>query len=444
MRAMSTCRSATRVLTLAVALASGAFTEPALAELDAQEAQMGRRLREHEAELWQRLQRWVAINTGSHNLEGLEQLAREIGAALEALGFEVERRPGEPIDYPGGARDTGPVLLAHRPGPKGAPRWLLSGHLDTVFERSSPFQTLGEVQDGRARGPGAADMKGGLVVMLSALEELRASGDLERADWRVLLVSDEELGSLASRPLIEAAARTSDLGFVFESAREDGSMVRSRRGLGQFIVRVEGVAAHAGSAHRDGRSAIVALARKVLAIESLTDYRRGITLNTGIFRGGSKRNIVPGYAEAWIDLRYDDPAAGRQIRERIEAIAAQTHVAGTHTSVWGSLHRPPKLESEATRALLEQHARVAHDLGLDPREPLHAGGGTDGSLMAAVGLTTLDSMGVRGGGAHTPDEFVVVSSLAERAALTAILWRRLLDRHPEQAAGLLDSAGGDR
>ena len=412
------------------------LTAPArtIAQLSGAERQLRARVESRAPQLWGMLERWVALNTGSHNLEGLERFAAELSEQLTALGFEVELRPGEPIAYPDGARPTGPVLRARRAGPAGAPRLLLSGHLDTVFEPGSPFRALGPVVDGRASGPGAADMKGGLVVMLAALEALTRAGDIDGADWSVLLVSDEELGSLASRPLIEAAAREADYGFVFESARTSGAMVRSRRGLGQLILSVEGVAAHAGSDHRSGRSAIAELARQIVAIEALTDYARGVTLNTGIVRGGTKRNVVPDSAQAWIDLRYDTPELGQQIVERIEALAASPRVPGTRTRVWARLHRPPKPETPATRELLARHADVARALGADPPPPVHAGGGTDGSLMAAVGLPTLDSMGVRGGRAHTDGEFVVADSLAERAALAAILWRRLI----------LDSGTGGR
>ncbi len=430
---------ATAGLWLALALcAHAAPWRVALADADAALGPGERALRAgieaRAAELWDTLGRWVTLNTGSHNLDGLDAFADQLGERLAGVGFEVEKLPGPGIEYPDGVQATGPLLRARRPGPAGAPRLLLSGHMDTVFEPASPFQMLGPVVEGRASGPGAADMKGGLVVMLAALEALDRAGELGGADWTVLLDSDEELGSLASRPLIEEAARAADYGFVFESARPGGAMVRSRRGLGQLILTVEGVAAHAGSDHRRGRSAVAELARQIVAIEALTDYERGVTLNAGVIRGGTKRNVVPERAQAWIDLRYDRPELGAEVIERIEALAAAPRVPGTRTRVWARLHRPPKAATAATLELLERHAAVARALGAPAGPPVHAGGGTDGSLMAAVGLPTLDSMGVRGGRAHTDREFLVAGSLVERAALAAILWRRLI----------LDSAPGGR
>jgi glutamate carboxypeptidase len=384
------------------------------AELDLAERAIAASAQADPGAMRRQLERWVAINSGSHNAAGIARMQAELRRELEALGFAVESVDGESL------------VRARRPGPAGSQRLLLIGHVDTVFEPGSGFDALAPTENGRAVGPGAADMKGGLVVMLRAIWTLARSGDLARASWTVVLNSDEELGSPASRALLQAEARAADLGFVFESVQEDGAMVRSRRGVGEFELEVEGVAAHAGSAHEEGRSAILELAHQVIALEALTDRARGVSVNTGTIRGGSKRNVVPAHASARIDVRFDDARAGEELRARIEALTAQTHVPGTRARIRGALHRPPKLATPATDALLARHAEVARDLGVDLPPPIHAGGGTDGSLTAAVGLPTLDSLGVRGGRAHTHAEFAVQDSMAERAALAAILWRRLI------------------
>jgi glutamate carboxypeptidase len=402
----------------------------ARAELDAVEREISAYARAHAGAMRETLARWVAINSGSRNAAGIAQLQVELRRELEALAFAVE------------GLEEGSLLRARRPGPTGSPRILLIGHVDTVFEPGSESDALpgtgsgalAEAGDGRASGPGAADMKGGLVVMLHALRALAASGDLGRASWIAILNSDEELGSPGSRAMIEAEARAADLGFVFESVQADGAMVRSRRGIGEVQLEIEGVAAHAGSAPEEGHSAILELAHKVIALEALADPARGLSVNTGTIRGGSKRNIVPEQASALIDLRFDDPQSGAELLARIEALAAQPSVPGTRTRIRSQLHRPAKPATPATDELLARHAQVARDLGLAAPAPVHAGGGTDGSLAAAVGLATLDSMGVRGGRAHTREEFVVLESLPERAALAAILWRRLID-------GRLDAPG---
>ncbi len=385
------------------------------------------------------LDEWVDQNTGTFNIEGLRAFSQRLLKPLEELGFTVRSERGPELDIPGRGRfETGPLITAHRPALEGQgnpAHFLLVGHYDTVFEPDSPFQQfrLSAESPGRATGPGIVDMKGGIVVMLAALRVLEQSGDLGAAEWTVIFNADEEIGSLGSRARIEEAARRATTGFVFEAAYEGGVMVRSRRGLGQFYLTVEGVAAHSGSAHQKGRSAIREIVEKVRLIEALTDYKRGINLNVGTLRGGTKRNIVPFHAEAWVDLRYDTPELGREVRAEIEEISGRTFVEGTTTELWGTLHRPPKIETEAVRELLEKHAEVAEAMGVRPPEPVHAGGGTDGSLMGAVGLPTLDSMGAEGGDAHTDREFIEIDSLTRRAAIAAILMRRLaLERKAPQ------------
>ncbi len=270
--------------------------------------------------------------------------------------------------------------------------------------------------------------------MLYALGALAGSGDLARADYTVLVNSDEEIGSLGSRARIEAEARHAQVGFVFEPARETGEMARSRSGVGQFHLSVEGVASHVATSQRDGRSAIVALAKKVIAVESLTDYQRGIILNVGTISGGTKRNIVPAHAEAWIDVRYDEIEQGNEVQRALERIAITNDGADTSAKLWGMLHRPPKPVTPEVTKLLDAHRRLSARLGYGSPESAHSAGVTDGSITAAAGLPTLDSMGVRGGGAHTDAEYVELASLSERATLAAILLRHLTREAPEAPA----------
>lgn len=328
---------------------------------------------------------------------------------------------------------TGPILVGRRAVRASARatkhRFLVSGHYDTVFEPDHPFRgwRLDPHDPTRAIGPGATDMKGGLVILFSALEALATTGDLDRASWTVVLVADEEIGSLGSRPWIEAEAREATAGFVFESAPPSGAMTRSRRGLGQFHLAVRGRAAHAGSGHREGRSAILALAHKVIEIEALTDEAAGLTVTVGTIEGGTKRNIVPERAAAWIDVRYDRPEQGESIAQRLARIASNPHIEGTQATLWGTLHRPPLVDTPASRRLLDLYAEASRRAGVVLPAAEHSGGGTDGSLMAGVGLPVLDSMGARGGETHSDREFVILESLDERSLVTALFWRRLLE-----------------
>ncbi len=431
-------RSVTGVLALVALVAPVAlFARPARAELDAEDVEIRVLLGEQQPEMETLLADWVERNTGTWNTPGLEAFAPLVAERLAALGFELSVEPGVPLEYPDRKEArTGPLIVAERKAqiaPERARHFLLLGHSDTVFEPDSSFQKYAPDPRNprRAVGPGVIDMKGGLVVMLYALRALAESGDLARADFTVLVNSDEEIGSLGSRPRIEAESKRAQLGFVFEPSREGGEMARSRSGVGQFHLSVEGVASHVATSQRDGRSAIIALAKKVIAIESLTDYDRGIILNVGTISGGTKRNIVPEHAEAWIDVRYDEIGQGREVQRQLERIAMTNDGAGTSAKLWGRLHRPPKPETPAVMQLLAVHRELAAALHFATPEAVHSAGVTDGSIMAAAGLPTLDTMGVRGGGAHTNEEYIELASLSERATLAAIMLRKLAREAPE-------------
>ncbi len=417
---------------------AGLLALPARAELDAEDVEIRVLLGEQQPEMEKLLADWVDQNTGTWNTAGLEAFAPRVAEALQAIGFEVKIEPGVALEYPDrkDAR-TGPLIVAQRKAqiaPERARHFLLLGHTDTVFEADSSFQKYSPdpVNPRRALGPGVIDMKGGLVVMLYALRALAESGDLARADFTVLVNSDEEIGSLGSRPRIAEEARRAQLGFVFEPAREGGEMARSRSGVGQFHLSVEGVASHVATSQRDGRSAIVALAKKVIAIESLTDYDRGIILNVGTISGGTKRNIVPGHAEAWIDVRFEEAEQGREVQRALERIAIANDGAGTSAALWGMLHRAPKPETPEVTRLLAAHRKLSAELHIPTPEAVHSAGVTDGSIMAEEGLPTLDSMGVRGGGAHTDAEYIELASLSERATIAAILLRQLARAAPDE------------
>ena len=435
-------RAFVRVAGAFAALAAAAVfaAEPA-APLDSGDLALRAALGARQASMEARLADWVGRNTGTWNAAGLDAFAALLAAELRALDFRVTVEPSAPREYPdrAGAR-TGPLVRAERAAtvdPERARHFLLLGHFDTVFEPDSPFQRwrIDAGSPDRAFGPGSSDMKGGLVVLLEALRALRASGDLARANVTVLLNADEEIGSLGSRARIQAAAGEAQLALVFEPALEGGEQARSRSGAGQFHLDVQGVAAHVATSPIEGRSAVLALAKKVVAIEALSDRERGILLNVGTISGGTKRNIVPEHAEAWIDVRYDESAQGEEVRVALERIAAAPDVPGTHAELWGLLHRPPRPPSGDSDRLLALQQGIARGLGYPAPEPVHSAGVTDGSLTAAAGVPTLDSLGVRGGGAHTDREFVVLASLSERAAIAAVLLRHLA-REGGREAGL--------
>jgi len=294
---------------------------------------------------------------------------------------------------------------------------LLLGHMDTVWP-------LGEVQhrpfrvfQDRATGPGAFDMKGGLVIALFAVMALRDL-NLKPAHRLVFLFnSDEEIGSLTSRPFIEEEAQRSEAVLVLEPSREN-ALVTWRKGVGRFELEVQGVASHAGAAHERGVSAVQELAHQVLRLESMTDYERGTTVNVGVVEGGSKVNIRPASAWAAIDLRVLTAGDGHRMTEAI--LGLQPANPDTTLIISGGMNRPPWEASPASEALFERARRVGAALGLD-LWPAGTGGGSDGNFTAALGIPTLDGLGVVGEDAHALTEWVDLTSLPRRAALLAEL-----------------------
>ena len=374
------------------------------------------------------LERIVNINSGSLNKPGVDEIAAIFSRELRALGFSIATLPGEVIEMPScpGSNynvDVTDHVLASKTG--SCKKLLLMGHLDTVFPTSSLFQTFRREGD-TMYGPGVSDMKGGLVVMLYALKALQEFGLLDDKDMTILLNSDEEMGSLSSRKYVEQQALLHDYGLVYESG---SNLVRTRKGLGQARFVVHGRASHAGGAHEEGRSAIKELAYKIVEIENMTNYETGVTVNVGVVSGGEARNTISPCAEALVDLRYPDPQQGLDARDQFEGIFGDVlsypiETTEITTDSWINLHRPPKIPTPESDNLLTKTLAIGRLLGLDIGTT-DSGGGTDGSLSQAVGLPTLDSLGSSGTGAHSEREQGVVSSLVERAQLSAVLIQRL-------------------
>ncbi len=403
--------------------------------LDNREQEMVNWLQSQQTPMLAMLERLTNINSGSLNKAGVDEIASIFSAELRQLGFSVSSLPGETISMPSCPGNNYNVdvtdhLLANKPG--NSNRLLLMGHMDTVFPPESPFQTFRRQGD-TMYGPGVADMKGGLVVMLYALKALQEFDALDDLSISVLLNSDEEMGSLSSRKYLEDQARQHDWGLVYESSGT-GNLTRQRKGLGQARVVVNGRASHAGGAHEQGRSAIKELAYKIVEIENMTDYESGVTVNVGLVSGGEARNTVAPCAEALIDLRYPEPEQGEDAATRFEEIFNQVYSypvdSGEITAEsWVNLHRPPKIPTAESDYLMEKARSIGRLLGQE-LGVTDSGGGTDGSLTQAVGLPTQDSLGVAGTGAHSNREQARVSSLVQRAQLSAVLIQRLAAEKP--------------
>lgn len=363
-----------------------------------------------------RLIEWAEINSGSHNTAGLLQMASILTSALQDLGADVHLVPLPDADAP---------AVRARMRPEAPVKVLLSGHFDTVYGESSEFQTCSETEPDVIHGPGVADMKGGLVVMLEALRILEQSEARGGLGWEVLLTPDEEVGSTASTPLLREAGAQHHVGIVFESALPDGSLIGSRKGVGSVRVTVEGQAAHAGRDFHVGRNAIVGLADFITAAHALNHDLPDVIVNTGSVAGGGTINVVPDRAVAEFNIRavraQDAEKVLQRMRDAADAIG-RTHALKIDVS--GNFARPPMEETAAVRALLEAWCAGAAQLGTQ-LEYQHSGGGSDGNILASVGLPCIDGAGVEGGELHSCREWMRVSSLPRRARIAALFLLRL-------------------
>jgi glutamate carboxypeptidase len=350
------------------------------------------------------LRRWVEINSFTGNLEGVKRMGAQLEEDFAPLGMNVERHPGEGV---------GDHLIWRTPawGPGGV---LLVGHHDTVFPPGT-FERFEEAE-GRVRGPGVLDMKGGLLVVLTALAALAEAGALDGMRIAVVSVADEEIGSPTSRALIEDLARGARAGLVFEAGRVDDSVVTRRKGTGALTVTARGVAAHAGNAHAEGVNAIWALARLIDRMQRLTDYDRGVTVNVGTIKGGEAKNTVPPLAECRADFRFIRAPDGLELVAAVDRAAREIAADSKATvTITGGVSRLPLERTEASAALAALYAERAQRHGLGGGECPLVGGGSDANTVSAIGVPAIDGLGPRGRGFHTPNEYIEPATLAPRA-----------------------------
>ena len=300
----------------------------------------------------------------------------------------------------------------------------MTGHLDTAFPPGAARQNPFRIDGGRAYGTAVADMKGGVVGIVYACRALIETGVARPAQITVVFDTDEQGGTIGSRALIEAEARNADFGLVTEPGRAGGQVVGQRAGLAIGELIVDGVEAHLGTGFRDGRSAIEALCRKVVALHRLHDPDHGVLLNVGEFNGGTRRNLYAGRAVARMDVRVVDSPTWQRVRSEIEAIAAADDLPGTHTTLNLWQHRPPMPWTPTTDKLAALVTEVAHDL--DARiDTIATMGGSDANLIANQGTPALCGLGPVGGAIMTSDEYIELPTLTQRAALVAALAHKL-------------------
>lgn len=351
----------------------------------------------------------VNIDSGSRDLDGLVLMHDFLKQRWTALEFQTETIKTE----------TGPQLVSkHLSSKADAPTLLMIGHTDTVFDRGTVAKRPFTIHDGRAYGPGVADMKGGLIAMLGVVETLNASDLLDQLNLIVVNNCDEEIGSICSRSQIEALAEEADWAFVFEPGRANGDIVLARKGGQAWTLDIQGSAAHAGVNPQDGASAIEAMSRKVIALHELSDYENGISVNVGVIHGGTRSNVVAEYTTAEIDARVPTLEADKRIKKAIEAIASTVEVQGTSSTLKFLNGRGPMEANSWNQSIFEMMEETAKDLGFDLGWQA-TGGGSDGNFTAAKGVPTMDGLGPVGGGYHSDEEYLEVDTLPLRVAMVA-------------------------
>ncbi len=364
-------------------------------------------------ELLAGINRWVAIESKSDDTAGVNAMMDAAEAEFRDAGLGVERIPGRD-----GFADH---LRARAPGGGDGPGVLVLCHLDTVHPRgtlaANPIRTEGE----RAYGPGIYDMKGCVYIALNAARALVEAGRETPLPLRFLVTSDEEVGSPTSRGLIEAEAERAKHVLVVEPARDGGRCVTSRKGTARMVVRARGVPAHSGVRHQDGESAILEIARQVIALEAMTDYARGLSVNVGLIAGGSGVNVVPEHCAVEVDLRMVSPEDAEAAVARVRGLTPVN--PKVRLTVEGGLNRPPYPKSRAIAALYERARGLAAEVGFELGDSF-TGGGSDGNFTAAL-APTLDGLGVDGAGAHTLDEHLLIPSLVPRMTLLRRLFETL-------------------
>lgn len=351
------------------------------------------------------LQTLVEIESPSHDKTAVDRVGAIVAEEARKKGAQIEivpnQKTGDHVIARWGAGKDGILLLCH---------------MDTVFPLGTLIKMPYREADGKIFGPGTLDMKAGIVISLAAIEEARKGGMTRPVT--LLCTSDEEIGSETSRALIESLAKQSALVLVLESAMLDGSLKTWRKGVGEFLVKTKGRAAHAGGDHQKGRNAIEEMAHQVIAIQKLTDYSKQTTLNVGVIHGGTVPNVVPEEATIEVDVRVMLPGEWERLEEEMKNL--QPVLDGTSIEVTGALNRPPMPFDETMKATFEKARSIAARMGMELKAS-GTGGGSDANFVAPLGIPVLDGMGAVGEGYHSEREYIFAESLEQKVKLVAFL-----------------------
>ncbi|GAK57345.1 acetylornithine deacetylase [Candidatus Vecturithrix granuli] len=373
------------------------------------------------AQFLQDLETVVNIDSASDHLPGLAQVAAFFERRFSTLGWYVKTHRF--------LEGFGPCLQSSNVNPEsfqGQYDVLCLGHIDTVFPEGTAQERPFRLVNGRAMGPGVADMKAGLTAALHVAETLEKFGISKKLSVCMAFNSDEEIGSPASRPWIETLAQRSKRVFVLEPCRATGDYVLQRKGVGFYQILCRGKAAHAGVEPEKGINAVVELAHQILKINSFGNPEKGTTVNVDVASGGTKTNVIPEYASAFIDIRVTDPEEIHRIETLFAELPQQASMPGVRVEVSGGVNRPPMVPSPATLKLWDHIAKIGAELGL-AMNWIASGGGSDGNFTAALGVPTIDALGPQGGRAHSEDEYLELHHITPTVQLLCNVCAALAD-----------------
>lgn len=398
--------------------------------LDATERRLCDLIEARRERLLDDLRAHVALPTGHNNTGPIEQTRTLLTGRLAALGASHERIAGDPkpqwLHEAGEAGPAPDASICARAAGRPGPRILIAGHMDTVHDPEGDFRELTiDPRGERATGPGCVDMKGGLVIAIHALEALEEAG--VDCAWTFFLNADEETGTYHSAAALRQASTRHDIGLALEPALAGGELAIERMGSGQFMIETRGRAAHVGRAFAEGVSAVNALAETLLRVAQIADPEGGRIVSVGPLEGGIATNAVPDRARAWGNARFPTPKVSEQIQQALAALATPNtdcEDGRPAIHIHRSFNRPAKPKTPEVERLALAARAAAEDLG--QKLPFASTGGVcDGNIMQDAGLPTIDTLGVRGGGLHTPEEWIELASLVERCQLLAVLLRRV-------------------
>lgn len=377
------------------------------------------------------LESWVDINSWSENPAGLNKMSEMLKTAFFPLGdhvAEISLKPFKRIEL----RETLSVplgkLLSIVKRPQAKRKILMGGHMDTVFPPECNFQKSSLPSSDKMIGPGCADMKGGLAILYMGIQAFEKSPFAEEIGWEIVINPDEEIGSVGSKKILSEKAAHYDIGIWFEPSFSDGAIAGQRKGSANFTIMAKGIPAHVGRDFHLGKSAVTALARFIVKLETFQDIAEGLTINVGNIQGGGPLNIVPDLALCKINIRFNQNEDLYSIEQKLQDLATiELNQTGIAIEVHRDLSRPPKFLDEKTENLYQQFKECAsmldQQLFLRP-----TGGVSDGNILANAGLPNLDTMGAIGGNIHTNEEYIFIDSLQQRSKLLALFLMNYADK----------------